>query len=104
MFMQQTFVSIGKILPAVIAPAMIADLHFDPAWIGTYFGLSAFWALLFQMSCGSFIVRYGALRMSQAALIMLAIGIAITVHGSFLVFAISALIGGGGAAVSTPAS
>jgi hypothetical protein len=32
MFMQQTFASIGRGLPAVVAPAVIADLHYDPAW------------------------------------------------------------------------
>lgn len=104
MFMQQTFAAIGKILPAVIAPAIILDLHFDPAWIGAYFGISAFAALLFQMSCGGFIVRYGALRTSQVALLMLAFGMAVTVHGSLLLFVVSAVIGGGGVAVSTPAS
>ena len=104
MFIQQTFASIGKILPAVIAPAILLDLHFDPAWVGAYFGLSAFAAILFQMSCGGFIVRYGALRISQVALVMLAFGMAVTVQGSLLVFAVSAIIGGGGAAVSTPAS
>ncbi|HSQ03661.1 MAG TPA: MFS transporter [Burkholderiales bacterium] len=104
MFMQQTFAAIGKILPAVIAPAIILDLHFDPAWIGAYFGVSAFAAILFQMTCGGFIVRYGALRVSQAALVMLAFGMAVTVQGSLLVFIVSAVIGGGGAAVSTPAS
>lgn len=104
MFMQQTVVAAGKILPAVIAPAIILDLNFDPAWVGAYFGLSALCALFFQMSCGSFIVRYGALRISQAALVMLAVGTAITVEGSLLAFALSAIIAGGGAAVSTPAS
>lgn len=104
MFMQQTVIATGKILPAVIAPAIITDLSFDPAWVGAYFGLTAFCALFFQMSCGSFIVRYGALRVSQAALVMLGIGTALTVEGSLLFFAVSAIIAGGGAAVSTPAS
>src|SRR2546421_715243 len=104
MFMQQTVVAFGKILPAVVAPAMIVDLQLDPAWVGAYFGLTAFWALVFQMSCGSFIVRYGALRISQVALVMLAVGTAVIVEGSFLAFAVSAIIAGGGAAVSTPAS
>lgn len=104
MFMQQTFASIGKILPAVIAPAIILDLHFDPAWVGAYFGVAAFAAILFQMSCGGFIVRYGALRVSQVALVMLALGMAVMVQGSLLLFVVSAIVGGGGAAVSTPAS
>ena len=30
MFLQQTFASVGKVLPAVVAPLVIADLHADP--------------------------------------------------------------------------
>lgn len=104
MFTQQTVVSVGKILPAVVAPAIVADRGFDPALVGAYFSLSSLFALFFQMSCGSFIVRYGALRVSQASLVMLAAGIAVTVEGSLWVFALSAVLAGGGAAVSTPAS
>jgi MFS family permease len=104
MFLQQTVVAAGRILPAVIAPAILVDLRFDAAWVGAYFGLAACSALVVQMSCGSFIVRYGALRVSQAALVMLAVGTAVAVEGSFLVFALSAIVGGGGGAVSTPAS
>ena len=103
MFAQQTVVAIARILPAVVAPAIIADLKYDPAWVGAYFGLTAFWALVVQASCGSFIVRYGALRVSQAALVTLALATAITVEGGFLVFALSAIVSGG-AALSTPAS
>jgi MFS family permease len=104
MFAQQTFASIGRGLPAVVAPAVIADLHFDPAWFGAYVSLSAIASLLFQLGCGSFILRHGALRLSQVALVMLAIGLAACASGSILLFIVSAVIGGGGAAVSTPAS
>lgn len=104
MFLQQTFVALGRTLPAVIAPAIIADLRIDPAWIGIYFGLTAFAALVAQLGCGGFIVRYGALRMSQVALVMLAAGTAMATLGTPLMLVLSAIIGGGGAAVSTPAS
>jgi MFS family permease len=104
MFLQQTFVSIGRALPAVIAPAIIADLRIDPAWIGIYFGLTALASLFAQLGCGSFIVRHGALRMSQVALLMLAAGTALATLGTPLMLVLSAIIGGGGAAVSTPAS
>lgn len=104
MFLQQTFISLGRALPAVIAPAIISDLQIDAAWIGIYFGLTAFASLFTQLGCGSFIVRYGALRMSQVTLVMLAIGIALATLGTPLMLVLSALIGGGGAAVSTPAS
>ncbi len=104
MFLQQTFVSIGKVLPAVVAPAIIADLGFDPALVGVYFGLTSFFALLTQMSCGSFIVRYGPLRMSQVALVLLAFGTLCMSEGARPMFLLSALVGGGGAAISTPTS
>lgn len=104
MFVQQTFASIGKVLPAVVAPLVIAELHADPAWVGIYFGIAAAASLFAQMGCGSFIIRYGALRMSQVALVLLGGGMAVAAEGWLLGFAASAIIGGGGAAVSTPTS
>ena len=104
MFLQQTFVALGRALPAVIAPAIITDLRIDPAWIGVYFALTAFASLVVQLGCGSFIVRYGAMRMSQIALVLLAGGTALMVLGTPLALVLSAIIAGGGGAVSTPAS
>src|SRR5207237_7483211 len=66
MFLQQTFASVGKVLPAVLAPLVIAEFHADPAWVGVYYGISAAASLVVQMGCGSFIVRYGALRMEPS--------------------------------------
>lgn len=103
-FWQQTFVSVGRALPAVLAPVIVADLNLAPAWIGIYFAINATSALIGQLGCGSFIVRYGSLRMNQIALAMLAAGMALAAFGSAWGFALSAIIGGGGAAVSTPAS
>ena len=104
MFVQQTFASVGKTLPAVVAPLVITELHADPAWIGVYYGLSAAASLFAQMGCGSFIIRYGALRMSQVALVLLGGGMAAAAEGGLLGFGASAIVGGGGAAVSTPTS
>jgi MFS family permease len=104
MFLQQTFVALGRALPAVIAPAIIADLRLDPAWIGVYFGLTALAALVAQLGCGSFIVRHGAFRVSQISLAMLSAGTALAALGTPLPLVLSAVIGGGGGAVSTPAS
>jgi MFS family permease len=104
MFLQQTFASVGKVLPAVIAPLVLAEFAADPAWVGVYFGLAAAAALVAQMGCGSFITRYGALRMSQVALVLLGGGMAVAAEGGLAGFGASAIIGGGGAAVSTPTS
>jgi predicted MFS family arabinose efflux permease len=103
-FLQQTFVSIGKVLPAVLAPVIIAELAYDPSWVGVYFGLTSIFALMAQMGCGSFIMRYGPLRMSQVALAMLAVGMLCMTGGWKTFFLLSALIGGSGAAISTPTS
>jgi len=104
MFLQQTFVALGRALPAVIAPAIITDLRIDAAWIGIYFGLTAAASLVAQLGCGSFIVRYGALRVSQISLVLLAAGTALAALGTPLALVLSAIICGGGGAVSTPAS
>ncbi len=104
MFFQQTFVALGRALPAVIAPAIIADRHFEPSWIGMFFAITACAAFIVQLGCGSFIVRYGALRMSQVALVLLVIGTSVAAIGTPWAFVLSAIIGGGGASFSTPAS
>ena len=104
MFLQQTVVALGRALPAVIAPAIIVDLRIDPPWIGVYFGLTALASLIAQLGCGSFIVRHGALRTTQMSLVMVAAGTALMVMGTPLTLFLSALIAGGGGAVSTPAS
>ena len=104
MFLQQTFVALGRALPAVIAPAIITDLFIDAAWIGIYFGLTAAASLVAQLGCGSFIVRHGALRMCQISLAMMAVGTALAALGTPLALVLSAIICGSGGAVSTPAS
>lgn len=104
MFLQQTFATLGRSLPPIIAPAILADLALDPAWLGIYVGAAALAALVFQLGCGSFILRYGAMRMSQVALVLLGLGIALATVGPAGLFLVSGVIGGGAAAMSTPAS
>lgn len=104
MFLQQTFISLGRALPAIIAPAIILDLQLDPAWIGIYFGVSALASVVTNLGCGSLIVRHGALRVSQVALVLLAIGTALMTLGGPLALMLSAIICGGGTSASTPAS
>jgi MFS family permease len=104
MFLQQTCGSVGRVLPAVLAPLIILELHADPAWIGVYFGLSALAALIGQLGSGGFIIRHGAIRMSQVALLSTGAGMAVAIIGGAAGFVLSALLGNGIAAVATPAS
>lgn len=104
MFLQQTCGSVGRVLPAVLAPLIIVELHADPSWVGVYFGLSAVAALIGQLGSGGFIIRHGAIRMSQAALLSTGGGMAVAIIGGAAGFVLSALVGNGIAAVATPAS
>jgi MFS family permease len=104
MFVQQTFIALSRALPAVIAPAIITDLRIDATWVGIYFGVTAAASLVAQLGCGSFIVRHGAMRMSQISLVMVAAGTAIMSLGTPLALFLSAIICGSGGSISTPAS
>jgi MFS family permease len=104
MFVQQTFATVGRNLPPVIAPAILDELRLDPAWVGIYVGICATAALVAQLSCGGFILRHGALRMSQVSLVLLGLGLAAASVGPMGFFALSAIIVGAGAALSTPSS
>jgi hypothetical protein len=104
MFLQQTCGSIGRVLPAVLAPLILVELNADPAWVGVYFALTAVAALVGQLGSGGFIIRHGAIRMSQVALLSTGGGMAVAIIGGAAGFVLSALVGNGIAAVATPAS
>ena len=103
-FFHQILLSTSQVIPAVLAPLIIVDLHVSPAMAGFYFGLTACFALIGQIGCGSFILKHGPLRMSQIALLSMAIGMAIATQGSPLALVLLAAIGQTGAACATPAS
>ena len=89
MFLQQTCGSIGRVLPAVLAPLIILELHADPSWVGVYFGLTAIAALIGQLGSGGFIIRHGAIRMSQIALLSTGGGMAAAIVGGAAGFVLS---------------
>ena len=103
-FFHQILLSSSQVIPAVLAPLIIVDLGVSPAVAGLYFALTACFALVGQMGCGSFILRHGPLRMSQVALLSMGLGLAIAVQGSPVAFVLLAAIGATGAACATPAS
>ena len=103
MFIQQSFVTIGKVLPAVIAPPILLELEIDPSWLGVYVGIIAAVSLAVQAGCGSVIVRYGALRISQVTLLVTSVGLVLAMPGLIVLMVLSA-VAIGISASSTPAS
>ena len=104
MTVQQTFATLGRSTVPLIAAAIVTDLHVDPALVGIYLAISAIAGFTTTMGCGGFIMRYGALRMTQVGMLALGIGLSITTAGWLPLFAAGAFIGGLGQAISTPAS
>jgi len=104
MTVQQTFATMGRSTVPLIAPAIVADLHLDPALVGIYVAIGAVAGFLTTMGCGGLIVRYGALRMTQVGMLGLAIGLSLPTLGWLAFFALGAFIGGLGQAISTPSS
>ena len=104
MTVQQTFATLGRSTVPLIAAAIVADLGVEPALVGVYLAISAVAGFLTTLGCGGFIMRYGALRMTQVGMLALGIGLSITTAGWLPVFAAGAFIGGLGQAISTPSS
>ena len=94
MFFQQSFVTIGKVLPAILAPAIFDDLLINPSWLGVYVAIIAFVALTVQVGCGSVIIRYGSLRVSQISLLSTGIGLALATPGFTYLMILSAVLYG----------
>jgi nitrate/nitrite transporter NarK len=104
MTVQQAFATMGRSTVPLIAAAIVADLGVDPALVGIYVAIGAVAGFLTTIGCGGLIVRYGAMRMTQAGMLALAVGLALPAAGWLSLFAVGAFIGGLGQAISTPSS
>ena len=63
--------------PAVLAPILAADLGIAPSLIGVFVGLLYAGAMVSSLSGGEFVARFGAIRLSQAAVLICAAGLAV---------------------------
>ena len=104
MLAQQTLATMGRSTVPLIAAAIVVDLQVDPALIGIYLAIGSVAGFLTTIGCGGFILRYGALRMTQVGMLALGVGLAVTTVGWLPLFALGAFVGGLGQAVSTPSS
>lgn len=104
MTVQQTLATAGRSTVPLIAAAIIAELGIDAALVGIYLAIQAVAGFLTTLACGGFIIRYGALRMTQVGMAALGFGLFAVASGLLPLFAVGAFIGGLGQAISTPAS
>lgn len=104
MTVQQSLATLGRSTVPLIAAAIVIDLGIDPALVGLYLAIGSVAGFLTTLGCGGFILRYGALRMTQVGMAALAVGLAVTTAGWLPLFAVGAFVGGLGQAISTPSS
>lgn len=103
MLMQQAFSYVCQIAMPILADRLAEDFGISRAWLGFYLFLQNIAAIIGAMGCGGFILRYGALRISQWCLILMGGSLLVVSTGVLWLYPLGAVLLGM-AAVSTPAS
>jgi len=88
----QAFVSMAAVTVPVLAPAIAADMGIASAHLGMFVGLVFLTAMASSASSGDVILRFGALRTSQACLALSAAGLAAAATGHLPLFALGAVL------------
>lgn len=103
MLMQQAFSYVCQIAMPILADRIADDFGISRAWLGFYLFLQNIAAIIGAMGCGGFILRYGAVRISQWCLILMGGSLFVISTGVLWIYPLGAVLLGM-AAVSTPAS
>lgn len=90
-------------LPA-IAPLVAAELGLASSLVGTYISLLYVGAAVAALAGGGLILRYGAIRISQVALLLAALGLSLGMWPAVAAVALGAVVLGLGYGPITPAS
>lgn len=100
----QALVSMAVFTPAVLAPAVQAEIGIAASWIGVFTALVYIAATFSAPLGGALVARHGPLRVSQHSLLWSGAGIALFASGVPAVIAAGALLTGIGYGPVTPAS
>ncbi|MBT3787077.1 MAG: MFS transporter [Alphaproteobacteria bacterium] len=103
MLIQQSFSYLGHIAMPILADSIAKDFDISPAWLGLFLFIQNLMGIFSAIACGGFILRLGALRVSQLVLIMIALSLLLISTGQIWVYPLAAILLGASAA-STPAS
>ena len=103
----QIFVSLVATAAAVLAPEVAQTFSIAPKWIGVFVSLIYVGAMFASLASGGVIQRYGAIRVSQACVILCVAGSVLVVLApdrAVVLLVIAALVIGIGYGPITPAS
>jgi MFS family permease len=104
MMVVQSFVTMGMYTMPVLAPEIARDIGIPATNIGIYTSIVYSVCVFSALLGGGLVPRFGALRVCQACLLLLAVGFAFSLSGSLIGLAICGLICGLGNAPPTAAS
>jgi len=100
----QATVSMVAVTVPVLAPSAAPDIGISATSVGIYVSILYIGSMISSLWSGDFILRYGALRVSQVCLVLTGIGLMLTGFASIPAMVASALIVGFGYGPVTPAS
>ena len=100
----QALVTMALLTLPSMAPRVAQALAISPAYLGLYIALAYAGAMTASLAAGTAVARYGAIRVSQAGLVLCAGGLALCATGSLPLIASGALLVGMGYGPITPAS
>jgi MFS family permease len=98
----QTLAALSQSAPAVLAPVLAAELNVGAQQIGNFTGVLYIFAMLSGLLLTSYIGRYGALRFSQIAMLMSAVGLLACTAGHLFAVALGAMAIGVGYGLANP--
>lgn len=100
----QALVSMAVLTPAVMAPVVAQALGVSAAYLGLYIAIVYVGAMLASLAAGAAVSRFGAIRVSQAGLLLCAAGMLLCAVPSVWAFALGGVLIGLGYGPITPAS
>ncbi len=103
MMIQQAFSYVCQIVMPLLADRLAEEFGISRGWLGFYLALQNIMAIIAAVGCGGFILRYGALRVSQVTLILMGTSLFVIASGQLWLYPLGAILLGA-ASVSTPAS
>ncbi|MFC5500549.1 MFS transporter [Caenimonas terrae] len=100
----QALASMAVLTAAVMAPVVAKALGVSPTYLGLYIAIVYVGAMVASLAAGAAVARFGAIRVSQAGLLLCAAGLLLCMLPSVWTFALGGLLIGLGYGPITPAS
>ncbi len=100
----QVMTSLAMMTVPVLAPTAAADIGLSATYVGLFVGIVYLGAMISSLVGGTLVLRFGAIRVSQACLLICATGLAIAMLALPAAMAAAAFLIGCGYGPITPAS